>query len=278
MSEFYVDRIYPRVFTYKDAVATGECIASGFVHDPMFKTILGDRYTLTLDDLQAKTGKYHSVVHAWARIVYDFVLTSSTDLYLLKEKHSDKVVGEALWKYPQYMVPALSEDRQRFGYWWQLTAWLRRKWISVQNFARILLGRSPLINRTMLKFLRGHQTEFHSSLTAEQAKGMSYDQLKDTLDYPHDMMVFCVLFSIRHDYQGKGLGKLLMNASLDTIPRTSPPAPFAGPQKVFLEATRSGKFLYERTGFVDSGKSWSAPFADPKLEHISTYMVLTRDN
>uniref|UniRef100_A0A060T8W1 ARAD1D10692p n=1 Tax=Blastobotrys adeninivorans TaxID=409370 RepID=A0A060T8W1_BLAAD len=276
MSDFYVYRVLPREFSYKDAVDTAECITAGFINDPFMTAVLGERYALTLDDIRSNSSTYRSVVHAWARFVHDSVLSPANDLYLVKERKSGKVVGEALWKYPEYMVPELCTDLKRVGFWWRFTSWLKRQWIGVQNMVRILCHRSPILNRTMLKFLRGHRQEFGSKLTAEQAKDMSFEQLKDSLDYPHDMMVFCTLFCIHHDYQGKGLGKLLMTTAIDTIPSTAPPAPFAGPQKIYLEATRRGKLLYERTGFVDTGKSWSAPFVDPKLDHISIYMVLTR--
>ncbi|POY76564.1 GNAT family acetyltransferase [Rhodotorula taiwanensis] len=75
-----------------------------------------------------------------------------------------------------------------------------------------------------------------------------WDDMRQSLMAGKDHWYLCPIW-VKNEYQGCGIGKLLMQEILDKCDKHSPPT------AVYLEATPEGAPLYKKLGFVEVGKS-----------------------
>ncbi|BGP53826.1 hypothetical protein JCM8202v2_001398 [Rhodotorula sphaerocarpa] len=77
---------------------------------------------------------------------------------------------------------------------------------------------------------------------------LEWDEMRTGLMAGQDHWYLCPIW-VKTEYQGSGIGRLLMAQVLDQCDQQDPPTP------VYLEATPEGAPLYRKLGFVEIGRS-----------------------
>lgn len=182
-------------------------------------------------------------------------------------------VGLALYRLPEYYEVQPPSLLFRCKTWVMSAVFKLRNWWNFGTFENIL---QPAEMTAELKL--GDEM-CQASLNEERIKvltSLSRDALYKEC-YPKPMSISLGIFGIRSDQQGKGLGKKLMDMTVDHIKQQVPilEPPFNGPAKLQLSASPVGINFYKKYGFTLAAEHPRKMKSGRVLTHSFFYMNLT---
>lgn len=268
--EYKVERADWRKFNNNDWFKLGRICAQGFEDDPLFKNASRS---------SSYTQHEHKKIREWMRTVEIDSKTAGCDTCVVYNENKE-LIGVSQWVYPDYMVKELEQKYERVGWWYQLKLWILKKWYWLVNAAEFKFSEGTVFNKQFFKSMHSIEQKFDSIRSNEKSlvEIGDYEKVSKQV-YPRDKTVYLTNFCIDREYQGKGVGKLLMNESLSYIPVVEPVFEYnggniKGPQKLEIESSDMGKHLYAKFGFE---KVIDVEIKDGEDIIHSTLMVKTRD-
>lgn len=204
--------------------------------------------------------------------------------------HQGQPLGYLSMRYPSFDVPEVSQEissNARFPrihslWWWVYVRWTKVKFKVINYFRtspRLFGGggepKDPEYAERVLK----EQKHIESKLPTEaQLAKESFEQLHAT-NYPRSHYYLLFMLMVDPRYQGKGLGRILIETAVNDITATT--VQFSdgtniahGPVKIEVKGTIEGKPLYDKLGFKtfselhfdDPGKPISAFYRMDKVK------------
>ncbi|CAN6597541.1 hypothetical protein TRVA0_001S04434 [Trichomonascus vanleenenianus] len=267
--KFAVQIVEPRKFSVSDALDVGEFALRTVQKDAFIRFIQGTPEDFTepsafapnfaitdprqrLRDVIRKAKLYTWATFCWADNIHKDVIGDRSRPFVLHEKSSGRVVGLALWKYPDYMLGDLNRQLGRTGLWWFFQKLLSKLHYQYLRYFKFNYGFAD----TLMNERRAQAFSLMTPtpiLRPEELAKLSYDELCQE-SYAHNDCVHLRFFFIASDLQRKGLGNKFFNFCLDHIPNE--PITFSdgihtvqGPQKIELASSPAGKALYIKNGF-----------------------------
>ncbi|CAN6649271.1 hypothetical protein TRVA0_023S01838 [Trichomonascus vanleenenianus] len=267
---YAVELVDPRKFSVSEAFAVGEFSMRTFQNDGLIfyiqgteekwddPGVFGPNFAIKdprqrLRDVIRKANLYAWINFCWAENLHTDVLSDRGRLFVLYEKSSGRVVGQSMWKYPDYMLDELNRDLGRTGLWWTVQKLATKLYYAYLRFVKYDYGfEPPLNNRHGMEFRKIHVKE--DPPTIEELVNCSYEVLCEKRYPSSNDYLYLRYFLIDSELQGKGLGHRFFNFCLDRIPNvpivfTHGDSKVKGPQKLQLIASPVGKYLYAKNGF-----------------------------
>jgi GNAT superfamily N-acetyltransferase len=236
---------------------------STYLFDQQFP--IQDKHIEQIMKLSEPTERLKRLTHA-TNVLHALTLThemfirlkaveSNTDIFLLYERGTDKLIGSATYSYPNHSEKELRKQLGKNGVVWTLYVWWQKLYTSIGFMWLTIFG--PLgpiyekLNTLMGRMMKAFTIDVSS---IEQLSGMSYEELKNTY-YPNDSMYEISQVMIDPDYQRRGLGEYLVEETMKTVPCMDTPFTYNhtttfGPQKFRLVSSTAGLKLYPKLGFT----------------------------
>lgn len=190
--------------------------------------------------------------------------------------HEGQPVGYLSMRYPSFDIPNVAQEvisNSRFPritrcWWWIYTTWTKIKFRVINYFRtspRLFGGGGVPKDPEYAQKVAKEQKEVESRLpTVAELATKSFDQLHDH-NYPRSHYYHLFMLMVDPRYQGKGLGRILIDSAVNDISATT--VQFSGgtdvshgPVKIEVKGTMEGKPLYDKIGF----KTFSElQFAEP---------------
>jgi GNAT superfamily N-acetyltransferase len=290
--QFYCKRLTPNEVTYRYLLEIADMQCRGFEEDEMVKALRGPQYAVNprytvilqgvrdprerLNEMISWAENYRNLVHAAARQLHFTLLGRGNDVFIAVDGETDKPVGLAIWEYPAHMQEDLEIKMGRKGLLWPFyKLWIKLKY-AIPELLLTLQRIHPFKNALVTQIKKERLEHLYPKTKAEELIGLSQEKLENAF-YPLELMVHLKHLVISPDYHRRGLGKKLLNYGLENIPNL--PAPLSksvsGPQKLYLESSPSGFILYQKTGWVFTGRILQPSFLPPHACDNSL-MILTR--
>lgn len=209
--------------------------------------------------LKMSCSAYERLLHAQARTLRSKYIRPGRVSWALYEKSTNRLVGFSGWILSSDMRQEFDLIQGKNGVLWTLFKWITEtinSWIDWFTF--LWQPDHPLNNRRWDQFdslfVSKGDMFISGTHTAEQLA--VEDQVKDRsyLIYPEAYRVFLNDFFIVPQYQRMGLGKIVLQLSLDQIPVRPVTFEHNGqstqyPQTVSLYGSEAGVSLYRKCGF-----------------------------
>ncbi|KAA8916907.1 hypothetical protein TRICI_001026 [Trichomonascus ciferrii] len=290
--QFYCKRLIPSEVTYLELLDIADMQCRGFEEDEMVKVLRGPRYAVNprytvllqgiqdprerLNEMVSWTKNYQILVHAAARVLHLILLGRGNDVYIAVDRATDKPAGLAIWEYPAHMQDDLEAKAGRKGLFYTFhKLWIQLKY-AIPEFLLKVQRIHPFDNHLSTKLKKERLEHLYPKTKAEELIGLSQEKLEKAF-YPLELMVHLKHLVISPDYRLRGLGKKLLSYSLENIPNV--PAPLSksvsGPQKLYLVSSPDGFALYQKTGWLFTGRILQPSFLPPHACDNSL-MILTR--
>ncbi|ODQ65364.1 hypothetical protein NADFUDRAFT_83362 [Nadsonia fulvescens var. elongata DSM 6958] len=198
-------------------------------------------------------------------------------LHQSNQHEEEKLVGEITWYLPNNILTAYERRNSRFlrYFGFGIVNWLRRKYYNIKTGILRQLYKSidnELLFNNFLPpaydyrrdqyFDKNDEVEGQCFLSTTRDSAELLASLSDheLVDCPYRFSDYVYLHWIMIDpeYQGKGIGKMLIDYSLCEIPNVSSIPDkiwglinwgYKGPQKIYVISSAAGKRLYEKLGF-----------------------------
>ncbi|KAA8915845.1 hypothetical protein TRICI_001999 [Trichomonascus ciferrii] len=204
--------------------------------------------------------------------------------------HEGQPIGYLSMRYPSFDVPNVAQEvisNSRFPrisrlWWWIYTHWTKTKFKVINYFRtspRFFGGGGVPKDPEYAQKVAKEQKEVESKLPTEaELAAKTFDQLHE-INYPRSHYYLLFMLMIDPRYQGKGLGRILIESAIKDIPAAS--VQFSdginishGPVKIELKGTIEGKRLYDKVGFktfselhfAEPGKPKSAYYRMDKIK------------
>lgn len=277
---------------YDQLLRIADMQCRGFEEDEMVKALRGPRYAVNprytvvrqgvrdprerLNEMVAWAESYRVLVHAAARQLHLTLLGRGNEVYIVADRETETPVGLAIWEYPAYMQDELERQLGRKGLLWPLyKLWIKLKY-AIPELLLTLRGIHPFKNHLTTQIKRERLEHLYPKMKAQELIGLSQEKLEKAF-YPLELMIHLKHLVISPDYHRRGLGKKLINYCLETIPNVPTPLSksVSGPQKIYLESSPSGFGLYQKSGWVFTGRILQPSFLPPHACDNSL-MILTR--
>lgn len=264
---YKVARVDWRKFTPSQYLEMGRVASHAFEFDPMFIHISGPEYSFSTlqfgsivdprERLQTIT-RYERKAREWSRILELQTKTAGCDTFVVYDtKNNNKMAAMCQWVYPDDMVSDLEKIYKRDSYWNKFKLWLLTQWYWVLDRIEYGLFSDTVVfnNRFYIK-MGNMEKKYDSKRTDEKTLAkinLDENQVSQYI-YPRNKSVYCFIFGVRDGYQGKGIGKKLMNESVAYIPNKEAVFEYngyksTGPQQLEMEASDRGVQLYLKCGF-----------------------------
>lgn len=217
-----------------------------------------DKLLFKLRILKKKTA------YATHRIHLSMLSDSRLRTYALVDTQSESIVACAEWALPSYADPPFT------------VSFLKRLYISLLQVWYGILDRlhpSPSIQPVLDVY---HEAASRVGLHVEDLDGRieglrqkSYEELNREI-YPESLSYYLRVFGVRTDYHGKGLGRLLFSASVESLKKEAKkPTMLNGPAKFQWQATPLAANFYRKMGCSEGPSTTLDGF-----EHIAFYMTV----
>lgn len=293
MSEqFYCKQVIPKEVTYDQLLGIADMQCRGFEDDEMVKALRGPQYAANprysvilqgvrdprerLNEMVSWARSYRTLVHAAARELHLTLLERGKDVYIAVDRETENVVGLAIWEYPAHMQSDLEGQLGRKGFSWLFyKLWIKLKY-AIPELLLTVQRAHPFKSHLATQIKKERLEHLYPKTKAEELIGLSQEKLEKAF-YPLDLMVHLKRLVISPDYHRRGIGKKLINYCLENIPTVATPLSksVSGPQKLYLVSSPSGFGLYQKTGWVFTGRVLQ-PFFLPPHACDNSLMILTR--
>uniref|UniRef100_A0A060TA47 ARAD1D24310p n=1 Tax=Blastobotrys adeninivorans TaxID=409370 RepID=A0A060TA47_BLAAD len=212
-----------------------------------------------IDKLQLSIGAYERLLHTQARTLRSKYTRPGRVSWALYEKSTNRLIGFSGWIVPNDMRQEFDLVQGKHGVVWTMFKWITdtiNSWIDWLTY--LWEPDHPLHNRRWDQFdsifvSKGDMFINGTHTVEELAVG---DKVKDHsyLIYPEAYRVFLNDFFVVPQYQRMGLGKIMLQLSLDQIPVRPVTFEHNGqyrqyPQVVSLYGSEEGVSLYRKCGF-----------------------------
>lgn len=197
-----------------------------------------------------KYAKFRTVVDQFAWRMYLNLRKNPDDVLLLFRdlELNAEPVGLVLYKLPEYHEPQWPSAFHKFKTSVMPFVFKLRKWWKFCTFEDILQPAEMIAElRDGDKMCQATKSDKKMSLLQSISREALYHEC-----YPKPMSICIGLFGIRSDQQGKGLGKKIMDMTIEHIKEQGlvVEPPFNGPAKLQLSASPVGINFYKKYGFT----------------------------